>query len=75
MKHCKMRMFNNHVIYSAKIFVLAIRSLKMKQNVGLFCFTVVEQLTAEVILKQYRQPFYRVMILISGLGKKDSELF
>ena len=75
MKHCKMRISNNHVIYSAEIFVLAIRSLKMKQNVGLFCFAVVEQLTAELILKQYRQPFYRVMILNSGLGKKYSELF
>ena len=47
-----MRVFNNHVIYSAVIFVLAIHSLKMKQNVELFfCFAVVEQLSAELISK------------------------
>ena len=48
-----MRISHCHVIYSAGILVLAIiHSLKMKQNVGLFCFAVVEQLRAELISKQ-----------------------
>ena len=38
MKHCKMRISNNHVTYVAEMFALAIHSYKMKQNVGLFFF-------------------------------------
>ena len=49
MKHCRIRISNNHVIYSAVILALAIHSLKMKQNVELFCFPVVKQLNAELI--------------------------
>ena len=44
-----MRIPNNHVIYSAVILVRTKHSLKIKQNVGLFCFTVVEQLSVELI--------------------------
>ena len=46
-----MRITNNDVIYSVVILVLAIHSLKMKQNVEVFCFAVVEQLSAELISK------------------------
>ena len=40
MKHCRMRIFNTHVIYGAVICnsALAIHSFKVKQNVGLFLF-------------------------------------
>ena len=38
MKHCRMRISNIPVIYSAVILVMAIHSLKMKQNVRHFCF-------------------------------------
>ena len=48
MKRCRMRISYNHVIYSAVILVLAILSLKMKQNVGRFCFAVVRQLSTEL---------------------------
>ena len=51
MKHCRMRIPLNHVIYSAVILVVAIHLLKMKQNVGLSCFAVVKQLSAELISK------------------------
>ena len=39
------------IYYSAVILVLAIHSSKMQQNVGLFCFAEVEQLSAELITK------------------------
>ena len=41
MKHCRMRISNNHIIYSAAILALAIDPLKMKQNVGFFCFALI----------------------------------
>ena len=51
MKHCRMRISHCHVINSAGILLLAIHSIKMKQNVGIFCFAVLEQLRAELISK------------------------
>ena len=51
MKHYRMRISHCHVIYSAGILLLAIHSLKMKQNVDFFCFAVVGQLRAELISK------------------------
>ena len=54
MKHCRMRIINNHVIYSAVIhvlIVLAIHSLKVKQMLEFFCCSVVEQLSVELISK------------------------
>ena len=51
MKHYRTRISHCHVIYSAGILLLAIHSLKMKQNVDFFCFAVVGQLRAELISK------------------------
>ena len=44
-----MKISNNHVIYSGVILVLAMHSLKIKLNVEVVCFAVVEQLKAELI--------------------------
>ena len=52
MKHCRMRKSINDVIYIAVILILALNSLKIKQN-AFCCFAVVEQFNAEMILKQY----------------------
>ena len=51
MKHYRMKISDNHVIYNAVMLVLAIYLFKMKKSVGFFCFAVVEQLRGELISK------------------------
>ena len=48
----RMRISNNHLIYSAVILILAVDSLTIQQNIGLiFCFALVEHLRAGLISK------------------------